>query len=500
MTIKTQSQIAIGFGLIVCSLGIAALIWAYSQLQTVEAESKFADDLNTALVRLDRLSSELVLRPSPRVRYQWRIQHKRVSELVHRDVESWPGMTSLLEEPRRRANTLGRLFENMEKIWGDTAKDDQQNDEAIRILFSGILAQSAAMHSKSLRVQQFSRSDASIIRGQVAALVALAFLGIIVIMFATYFLLGRRVLRRVLDLRATLRRIGHGNLEESVPSAEADEIGDAFRDVDTMRLELLETSKNLKKSNKKLKDSKKLLEQRVAERTTELTAANKELEAFAYSVSHDLRAPLRSMSGFCMALQEDYSESLDDDARDYLFRITRASKRMGLLIDDMLALSRITRKEITRDSVDLTVIAEEFADTQSRMDPERHVKVDVAQGLLAEGDEALLRATMQNLIGNAWKFTRDKKDATIEVGRLPDGNPTTFFVRDNGVGFDMAYADKLFAPFQRLHSEKEFEGTGIGLASVARIIHRHGGKVWADSQINDGATLYFTLGPGDGTA
>lgn len=497
MTIKTQSQIAIGFGVIVCSLGIAALVWAYSQLQIVDAESAFADELNTALVRLDLLSSELVLHSSPRVRYQWRLQHKRVVQLVGQSVEGGSGMTTLLAELQRRAITLGRLFDKIETTTEDPAKDAELKKEAIRILFAGILAQSAAMHSKSLRVQQFSRSDSGIIRNRVTFLVALAFLGIIFMMFATYFVLGRRVLRRIIELRATLRRIGRGNLEESVPSAKADEIGDAFRDVEAMRQELLLASKKLLESNKELKQSKKLLEQRVAERTIELTAANKELEAFAYSVSHDLRAPLRSMSGFCMALQEDYSEALDEDAQDYLFRITRASKRMGLLIDDMLELSRITRKEITKDSVDLTVIAEEFADTLSRTDPERDVKVDIAQDLLAEGDEALLRATMQNLIGNAWKFTRHKKDATIEVGRLPNGSPTTFFVRDNGVGFDMAYADKLFAPFQRLHSEKEFEGTGIGLASVARIIHRHGGKVWADGQLNDGATLYFTLRPGD---
>jgi signal transduction histidine kinase/HAMP domain-containing protein len=228
--------------------------------------------------------------------------------------------------------------------------------------------------------------------------------------------------------------------------------------------------------------------------TAALQAANRELEAFSYSVSHDLRAPLRSIDGFSQALLEDYAASLDAQAQDYLQRIRGATQRMAQLIDALLALSRITRVELRREDLDLTAIAQAIAADLQRQEPARQVAFVIAEGLRAAGDPRLLRVALENLLGNAWKFTATCPQACIEVGQRtqPDG-ARGFFVRDNGVGFDMAYADKLFGAFQRLHRASEFPGTGIGLATVQRIVHRHGGRIWAEGAVGQGATFSFTL-------
>jgi light-regulated signal transduction histidine kinase (bacteriophytochrome) len=235
------------------------------------------------------------------------------------------------------------------------------------------------------------------------------------------------------------------------------------------------------------------LERRVQERTAELVAANRELEAFSYSVSHDLRAPLRAMDGFSQALLEDCSAQLDPRGRDYLGRVRAAAARMAELIEDLLQLSRVTRAELRRESVDLSALARAVADELRQAQPGRAVELTVAEGLVGEGDARLLRIVLVNLLGNAWKFTGRQPQARIEFGGRRDADIQTFYIRDNGAGFDMAHATKLFGAFQRLHSMHEFSGTGIGLALVQRIVHRHGGRVWAESAPGQGATFHFTL-------
>ena len=235
------------------------------------------------------------------------------------------------------------------------------------------------------------------------------------------------------------------------------------------------------------------LEKRVIERTFELEQSNTELEAFSYSVSHDLRAPLRALDGFSLALVDDYGDQLDDTAKDYLARIRAASQRMGRLIDDMLALSRVSRQQMAREPVDLSALARGVLADLRDADPERVVVAEVTDGLNAAGDPALLRVALQNLIANAWKFSSRRPEAHIEVGVERHDGVTAYFVRDDGAGFDARYVDKLFTPFQRLHAAGEFPGTGVGLATVQRIVRRHGGTVWAVGAIDCGATFYFTL-------
>jgi len=265
------------------------------------------------------------------------------------------------------------------------------------------------------------------------------------------------------------------------------------RDVDGKPKAILEVNNDVTERRRAEQEVRRLneeLEQRVADRTAQLQAANKELEAFSYSVSHDLRAPLRHINGFSQALLEDYSEQLDAAGKGYLGQVRAASQEMAQLIDDVLELARVTRSEMRRELVDLTKLAHEVAAELQKRGPERNVAVDIEEGLTTQGDKRLLKIVLTNLIGNAWKFTSRQTDPQITFST--DGE-ATYVVRDNGAGFDMAFADKLFGAFQRLHTAGEFEGTGIGLATVQRIISRHGGRVWAKGAVDSGAAFFFNL-------
>jgi two-component system NtrC family sensor kinase len=228
----------------------------------------------------------------------------------------------------------------------------------------------------------------------------------------------------------------------------------------------------------------------------ELERKNSELEAFSYSVSHDLRSPLRSIDGFSQLLLEDHADKLDTKGKDYLRRVRDSAQRMGELIDDLLLLSRVGRAELKRDRVDLATIARTVAEELKKSDPGRQVTLSIENELFVEADGGLIRVVLDNLLGNAWKFTSKALEARIEVGANHEEGGIVFFIRDNGAGFDMSYAESLFRPFKRLHTESDFPGTGIGLATVHRIIDRHGGRIWAEGTVGQGATFHFTIPPG----
>jgi len=236
------------------------------------------------------------------------------------------------------------------------------------------------------------------------------------------------------------------------------------------------------------------LEARVRERTKQLEVANRELESFAYAVSHDLRAPLRSLSGFSQILRETAPAGLDEKSQHYLQRIQEASQRMSSLIEDLLSLSRISRAELSARPANLSQIAADAAAAIRERYPGREVELQIQPDMHVHGDPRLLRLAMENLLDNAWKYTATVQTARVQIGTQPGEHGPVYFVRDNGVGFDMQYAGKLFAPFQRLHADSQFPGTGIGLVTVQRILARHGGHIWADAKQNEGATFYFTIG------
>lgn len=291
--------------------------------------------------------------------------------------------------------------------------------------------------------------------------------------------LSYRITRPLDSLTKAAVDISNGNYARLVSVHSQDELGVLAQTFNTMAA--------------KVQNAQHELEMKVHDRTLQLQAANKELEAFSYSVSHDLRAPLRHINGFSQALLEDYADQLDDVGKGYLREVRGASQEMAQLIDDLLQLARVTRSDLRREPVNLSHIAEEVIAELQKSTVERAVTVKIEAGLMAQGDTHLLRVVLSNLLGNAWKFTSKREQAEIIFGREGEAGEPTYFVRDNGAGFEMAYVNKLFGAFQRLHSAGDFEGTGIGLATVQRVIHRHGGRVWAEGRVNHGATFYFTL-------
>jgi signal transduction histidine kinase len=326
-------------------------------------------------------------------------------------------------------------------------------------------------------------------------------------------LLSRRlresVVRPLLSITALAAEVSERrNFSLRAEKLSDDEIGLLAQSFNDMLAEIERATRELQASNAELgrevSDRRRVeeevrrlneeLEKRVRERTRQLEYTNAELEAFCYSVSHDLRAPLRAIDGFSQALLEDFPQDVPEDAKTYLGRIRSSTQRMGQLIEDLLNLSKVSRGELQRRDVDLGQIAREVLAELRQRDPGRAVEVSIWDGLTAHADGRLMRAALENLLGNAWKFSARTAAPRIEFGATRDGEHVTFFVRDNGAGFDMKYANKLFGAFQRLHAASEFQGTGIGLATVQRIVHRHGGRIWADASPGKGAVFYFTLG------
>ena len=336
---------------------------------------------------------------------------------------------------------------------------------------------------------------------------------------------GRRVIRPIEELARAARAIEAGDLDRQVTIQGHDEIGNLAQAFNSMlkkrkaaeislqqandeleqrvRDRTAELSMRNQQLNLEIKERKRVeeellhlnveLEQRVIDRTVQLQAANKELEAFSYSVSHDLRAPLRSIDGFSQALLEGYQEKLDDTGKGYLERVRKATQRMGLLIDDMLKLSRVANSEFKRRDVNMSDMVRAIAAEYQKSNPDKVFDLTVQERIMIQGDYDLIKIAMVNLMNNAWKFTGKEEHPRIAFGATVIDGETACFIRDNGAGFDMVYASKLFGAFQRLHTVDEFPGTGIGLATVQRIIHRHGGRVWAEGEQGKGATFYFTL-------
>lgn len=272
-------------------------------------------------------------------------------------------------------------------------------------------------------------------------------------------------------------------------------LAEAYRQQASLNNELREESQRHQTACHKLATLSERLEDDVRQRTQALQASNRELESFAYAVSHDLRAPLRSITGFSQALQEDCAGQLDDEGLQYLERVNNSALRMGQPIEDLLKLSRISQSKLHCRKVNLSNIATEVVEQLRLADPERRVWLDIQPDISAWGDPGLLRVALANLLGNAWKYSAGKDEAHIEFGGREEEGSQTCFVRDNGAGFDMRYAHRLFTPFQRLHQTREFKGEGIGLATVARVITRHAGRIWAEAEPGHGATFYFSLPP-----
>jgi signal transduction histidine kinase len=325
------------------------------------------------------------------------------------------------------------------------------------------------------------------LQSRITPIIFITFFGGLIGAIAAGWLFATGIAKRVNALERNAVRLADGDHLRRESSRGRDEIGCLDRALRRASLLLRTRERELRTVNMELQRT-----------VNEQVLLNKELEAFSYSVSHDLRAPLRSIDGFAQALREDWGERLDEAGQDHLARVRNAAQRMGRLIDDLLQLSRLTRQQIQRTNVDLSRLAREIIAELTDRNPSRQVTWIIEDNLQARCDASLARIALENLLGNAWKFTSKTPNATIEFRGVPNSEPGRFIVRDNGAGFDMRYVEKLFAPFQRLHGEREFPGTGIGLATVQRIVNKHGGRVRPSAEIGRGAEFEFSFEPADG--
>jgi signal transduction histidine kinase len=430
-----------------------------------------------------------------------------VSPLIFDDAET---ARSTLAALKAEPQVLGAaVLKPSGEVFADYRRDDRAADAALtpsappgpRFTAGALVVTHPILFEDRSIGTVVIRADLSVIRSHVASYLLIAALVLAGSLFAAS-VISRRVHEGI------ARPIRHLAETAQIVSTQKDytrrAVAESNDETGTLIRTFNEMLEQIEQQNRLLEDARGQLERRVEERTRELAhrseelmAANKELEAFSYSVSHDLRAPLRSIDGFSKALLEEYDgKVLDEQGNHYLKRVRVNTQRMSELIDDLLNLSRLGRAELVKKNVDLSGVAHKVAAELGGRDAERRVAFHIAPDLAVEGDSHLLRIVLENLMGNAWKFTARQAEARIEVGRQVDGADAPFFVRDNGAGFDMRYVDKLFGVFQRLHSNKDFEGTGIGLATVQRIIARHGGRIWAEGAVGQGASFYFTLGGG----
>jgi signal transduction histidine kinase len=382
--------------------------------------------------------------------------------------------SSKIPEAHELFRAAQRSFDHMESSLGAPARNEEQS-RARDLIVQQYALESAEFLDKA-QIVMTTISDQTVQRiyqARYNALIAGVILSLLFFAFALKegLRIIRQIDRSVQNLLTATQEMGKGNLSVRAPVLENDEIGKLTHAFNMM-------AENLEEST-------------VSKQT--LAAANKELEAFSYSVSHDLRAPLRAIDGFSLAILEDYQDKLDDAGKDYLIRIRAATQKMARLIEDILKLSRVSRMNMTFEEVNLSDLVREITDDLRKESPERSAEIVIEPNVLTSADPALVRIALENLLGNAWKYTSKRERTRIEFGREKKDGKTVYFVRDNGAGFNMTYANRLFGAFQRLHTESEFPGTGIGLALVQRIFRRHGGEVWAEAEVDKGATFYFTL-------
>jgi signal transduction histidine kinase len=476
--ISTKGRLATTTALATIGLIATMIWWANKEVDDANASRRQTAELARGLTDLRLVSSEYIAHRQDRARQQESDVSARLDRLIENSPSSGPGQKEVLANLRERTATAHRLFEQL--IATPVAGVESVSNLESRPLLEAQLSSRLQILQHESLADAFRLTDLSTERIVVAqrrlALMTLSGLTLIALSTcAAAWLINRNVLAPIRRIKEATRAVAGGNWDYKLDIVSSDEIGEVARNFNVMTHSLRTSFAQIERSNQ------------------ELAALNQEIEAFNYSVSHDLRGPLRSMDGFSLALLEDYGDKLDDEATDSLQRIRAASQRMGRLIDELLGLSRVTRVELAMKSVDLTEMTREIADSLDEQEPARDLQWVIEEGMTVRADKALIQIAMQNLLENAWKFTGKTDKPVIRVGATERDGTKECFVADNGVGFDMAYADRLFGAFQRLHHESEFSGTGIGLAIVQRIFRRHEGKVWVQARPGLGATFFFSL-------
>lgn len=473
-----------------CAVIVAAVGSAYYALERAESRVVFANALISDAGKLNLLTAELMIHQSGRATLQWSL----LQETLIRDIDTAPtlqeGAGALMHELTDRLRYVKALI--MRKDGSAKPGGDRQalTGEALDILRTAIISQSHAVLERAGELHELLNATASATRRNVLLLLGAGLLMFLIGGGAALLLLSKDMLEHILRLRGTIQKLGRGELDAEIPTDAPNEMGDVFAELDRMRGNLLTSMEELGRANIELIATHSKLE----ERTGSLETSNRELEAFTSAVSHDLRAPLRTIMGFSEALLEDCGPQLDKDGRDMLGRINRAARQMLMLIEDLLRLSKLGREKLHVEPVDLSALAADLCRTIGERHPDHPVKVTVAPGMKADCDRQLIEIAFTNLLDNAWKFTAGTQDPHVEIGCETGDGGTQYFVQDNGAGFDMNFRDNLFKPFKRLHSAAEFPGTGIGLATVARVVQLHGGTIQASAVLGAGARFTFRLG------
>jgi signal transduction histidine kinase len=478
MKIGSKERIATGLGLAAIGVIAATIWWTESQVEDANRERRVTSEIAHALTELTLVTFDYRVYRNERTRVQWDTVSERVVRLLANATVAEPAQMAILAGLREKRLAGRRLFEEI-KTARVSAREDAPLDDVNRRFEALLLSRLLSDQQESLTdVFRLNNLAAERIISAERRVIVVIFAGLALIasiMVAAAWFLRRDVLARVDALQQATRQVAAGNWDFSLGTRGNDEIGELSENFDVMTNSLRGSFSQVERSNR------------------ELATLNEELEAFSYSVSHDLRGPLRSMDGFSLVLLEDYGDKLDEEGKDALQRIRAATQRMGNLIDDLLRLSKVARADLRVTRVDLSAMAHEIADTLDRETPGRHVEWAIEPGLSVHADAALMRIAMLNLLQNAYKFTGKTERTRIRVGAKERDATKAFFVADNGVGFDMAHAEGLFGAFQRLHRMGDFPGTGIGLAIVQRIIRRHGGEIWAEAKVGEGATFFFSI-------
>lgn len=470
---KARIAAALMFGAML--LIAASIAWANAQVSAAVEQRRHSARIAGALNDMRMVSFEYLLNRRDRARLQEEAVWERLEALIaqHRADDETSART--LASLRENVQAGHQLFLEVDASQTRAAADDdiQRRFEAQLSSRLLILQQRSLVDAAQLIEDAGMRIDAT---QQRVVVVTASGLGLMALITAVSVWMFRRdVLGPIARLEQATRELAAGNWAYELNADTNDELGEMARRFDAMTHALRDSFNRIELNNR------------------ELVSLNSELESFSYSVSHDLRSPLRSMDGFSLALLEDYGDKLDEEARDSLQRIRGASQRMGRLIDELLGLARVTRAELRIQEVDISAIAREIAADLAGTQPGRKVRWEIEDGIRVQADRELIQIAMQNLLDNAWKFTSKTADAVIRVGQSFDHGERVCFISDNGAGFDMAYSDRLFGAFQRLHHESDFPGTGVGLAIVQRVLRRHGWPLWAKAALGAGATFSFRI-------
>lgn len=495
INIKNKLYISAGISIILIIIVSSLALVTSKRIIEGSKRNELLDNVRAAITELNLITYDYLLHREKRMEEQWNLRYNSMAELLE-DTEKEEAMKLIHSEYASLSNLFSQVvanYQNTQKLIQEGASQ-KEIDSVLHLeegLVSQLLIRSYSIATEVSKLTEQVQSEVLETQKIASNTTLILMLVLAVTVATTSSVVARSILKPLNELTRSTEIIGKGNLEHKVDVKTKDELSQLAAAFNKMTKNLKETTTSRDELNKEVAERKRA-EKEVLIVNNELSIANKELEAFSYSVSHDLRAPLRHISGFVELLQKN-TPFLDETSVRYLNNIHNSAKLMGNLIDDLLEFSRVGRYEMKKSEIDVYQLVKDVLKEFAEETNNRKIYWKIADLPKLHGDQSMIRLVFTNLISNAVKFTRNCKQPVIEIGYNDNNSDYVFFIKDNGIGFEMEYANKLFNVFQRLHRQDEFEGTGIGLASVRRIINRHRGKTWAEGEVNRGATFYFSL-------